>query len=102
MPRDQGTPERECGVIKKVSGPVVVADKIAGAAMYELVRVGDQNLIGEIIRLEGNTATIQCYEETSGLQVINKYAPITRSVALDVFICDTGGGWAPTLASSHK
>jgi len=37
--------------------------------MYELVRVGDQNLIGEIIRLEGDTATIQCYEETAGLQV---------------------------------
>mmetsp|Transcript_36083 Transcript_36083/g.92229 ORF Transcript_36083/g.92229 Transcript_36083/m.92229 type:complete len:616 (-) Transcript_36083:52-1899(-) len=69
MARDRETPERECGVIKKVSGPVVVADKIAGAAMYELVRVGDQNLIGEIIRLEGDTATIQCYEETAGLQV---------------------------------
>mmetsp|Transcript_24320 Transcript_24320/g.67617 ORF Transcript_24320/g.67617 Transcript_24320/m.67617 type:complete len:616 (-) Transcript_24320:156-2003(-) len=69
MGRDQETPEGAQGIIKKVSGPVVVADKIAGAAMYELVRVGDQNLIGEIIRLEGNTATIQCYEETAGLQV---------------------------------
>lgn len=69
MGRDQETPEASCGVIKKVSGPVVVADKIAGAAMYELVRVGELNLIGEIIRLEGETATIQCYEETAGLQV---------------------------------
>ena len=40
-----------------------------GAAMYELVRVGGDQLIGEIIRLEGETATIQCYEETSGLTV---------------------------------
>lgn len=37
---------------------------MTGAAMYELVRVGSQELVGEIIRLEGDTATIQCYEET--------------------------------------
>lgn len=43
----------------QVSGPVVVADGMAGAAMYELVRVGHDNLIGEIIRLEGDSATIQ-------------------------------------------
>jgi V-type H+-transporting ATPase subunit A len=48
---------------------VVVADDIFGASMYELVRVGAEQLIGEIIRLEGHTATIQVYEDTSGLQV---------------------------------
>ncbi len=42
-----------------MSGPVVVADNMGGAAMYELVRVGTDNLIGEIIRLEGDSATIQ-------------------------------------------
>lgn len=42
---------------------------MAGAAMYELVRVGHSNLVGEIIRLEDDKATIQVYEETSGLQV---------------------------------
>ena len=47
-----------------------------GAAMYELVRVGTDQLIGEIIRLEGETATIQCYEETSGLTVGD---PVMRS-----------------------
>ncbi|GJM90345.1 hypothetical protein PR202_ga06616 [Eleusine coracana subsp. coracana] len=52
-----------------VSGPVVVADGMGGAAMYELVRVGHDNLIGEIIRLEGDSATIQVYEETAGLMV---------------------------------
>lgn len=46
-------------MISQVSGPVVVADGMAGAAMYELVRVGHDNLIGEIIRLEGDSATIQ-------------------------------------------
>lgn len=45
--------------VRKVSGPVVVADNMAGAAMYELIRVGQDKLIGEIIRLEGSNATIQ-------------------------------------------
>ncbi|KAH0898172.1 hypothetical protein HID58_047740 [Brassica napus] len=61
--------ESEYGYVRKVSGPVVVADGMAGAAMYELVRVGHDNLIGEIIRLEGDSATIQVYEETAGLTV---------------------------------
>lgn len=61
--------ENMVGCIHKVSGPVVVADDIFGASMYELVRVGAEQLIGEIIRLEGHTATIQVYEDTSGLQV---------------------------------
>ena len=59
-----------------MSGPVVVADNMYGAAMYELVRVGGDQLIGEIIRLAGETATIQCYEETSGLTVGD---PVQRS-----------------------
>jgi V-type H+-transporting ATPase subunit A len=41
--------ESECGAVKKVSGPVVVADNMYGAAMYELVRVGGDALAGEII-----------------------------------------------------
>ncbi|KAG2487779.1 hypothetical protein HYH03_013623 [Edaphochlamys debaryana] len=64
-----GEKESDYGYIRKVSGPVVVADHMAGAAMYELVRVGADNLIGEIIRLEGDSATIQVYEETAGLCV---------------------------------
>ncbi|KEH28525.1 V-type proton ATPase catalytic subunit A [Medicago truncatula] len=61
--------ESEYGYVRKVSGPVVIADGMNGAAMYELVRVGNDNLIGEIIRLEGDSATIQVYEETAGLMV---------------------------------
>ncbi|GJT00805.1 V-type proton ATPase catalytic subunit A [Tanacetum coccineum] len=56
-------------LLYQVSGPVVIADGMGGAAMYELVRVGHDNLIGEIIRLEGDSATIQVYEETAGLMV---------------------------------
>ncbi len=43
---------------------MVTAEKMAGSAMYELVRVGHSELVGEIIRLEGDYATIQVYEET--------------------------------------
>lgn len=57
------------GIVLKVAGPLVIAEKMSGAAMYELVRVGRQKLVGEIIKLEADTASIQCYEETSGLTV---------------------------------
>ena len=46
----------------KVSGPLVVADNMSGTKMYEVVRVGKDRLVGEIIRLEGDTASIQVYE----------------------------------------
>lgn len=47
-----------------LSSTVVTACNMAGAAMYELVRVGHSELVGEIIRLEGDLATVQVYEET--------------------------------------
>ena len=52
-------PSSLCRYVRKVSGPVVVADNMGGSAMYELIRVGNDKLIGEIIRLEGDSATIQ-------------------------------------------
>ena len=51
--------ESDYGFIFSVSGPLVVADGMSGAAMYELVRVGHSKLVGEIIKLEGDTASIQ-------------------------------------------
>uniref|UniRef100_H2YWT9 H(+)-transporting two-sector ATPase n=1 Tax=Ciona savignyi TaxID=51511 RepID=H2YWT9_CIOSA len=57
------------GTVFGVSGPVVTAQHMSGAAMYELVRVGHSELVGEIIRLDGDRATIQVYEETSGVIV---------------------------------
>eukprot|EP00792_Barthelona_sp_PAP020_P005823 TRINITY_DN2813_c0_g1_i1.p1 TRINITY_DN2813_c0_g1~~TRINITY_DN2813_c0_g1_i1.p1 ORF type:complete len:621 (+),score=191.75 TRINITY_DN2813_c0_g1_i1:48-1865(+) len=57
------------GEIFSVSGPVVVADNLWGAGMHEVVKVGHDQLIGEIIKLTGASATIQVYEETSGLTV---------------------------------
>lgn len=55
------------GRIIKVSGPLVVAEGMADAKMYEVVRVSEKRLIGEIIELRGDRASIQVYEETTGL-----------------------------------
>ncbi|KAK7203319.1 vacuolar ATPase subunit A [Myxozyma melibiosi] len=57
------------GSVYSVSGPVVVAENMIGCAMYELVRVGHENLVGEVIRIEADKATIQVYEETAGVTV---------------------------------
>ncbi len=56
------------GKIIRVAGPVVVADGMKGSEMYEVVRVGEEGLVGEIIALSGDHATIQVYEETSGIK----------------------------------
>lgn len=56
------------GKIVWVSGPTVRADDMTGARMYEMVRVGEDRLVGEIIKLEGDIAFIQVYESTSGLK----------------------------------
>ena len=56
------------GKIERVAGPVVVASSMLGARMYELVKVGAAGLIGEIIRVQADTATIQVYEETTGIK----------------------------------
>ena len=55
------------GVIKKVAGPLVIAEGMRDANMFDVVRVSDQRLIGEIIEIHGDKASIQVYEETSGL-----------------------------------
>ncbi len=55
------------GKIVKVSGPLIVAENMSDSKMYDVVRVSDKKLIGEIIELRGDKASIQVYEETSGL-----------------------------------
>jgi len=52
------------GRIYKVAGPLVVGENMSGSKMYELVKIGWDKLVGEIIKLEGDTASIQCYEDT--------------------------------------
>lgn len=55
------------GVIKKVAGPLVIAEGMRDANMFDVVRVSEQRLIGEIIEIHGDKASVQVYEETSGL-----------------------------------
>ena len=57
------------GTIKKISGPLVVASGMKNANMFDVVRVSDERLIGEIIEMHEDRASIQVYEETSGLKV---------------------------------
>jgi len=56
------------GVVARVSGPVVIAEGLTDAKMYDVVRVGSLGLVGEIIRLVGGTATVQVYEDTTGIR----------------------------------
>ena len=55
------------GTITKVAGPLVIAEGMRDANMFDVVRVSSQRLIGEIIEMHGDKASIQVYEETSGL-----------------------------------
>ena len=69
------------GKIVKVSGPLIVAENMADSKLFDVVRVSDKKLIGEIIELRGDKASIQVYEETSGLgpgeEVVSTGAPLS-------------------------
>ncbi|EQB65073.1 MAG: hypothetical protein AMDU2_EPLC00012G0016 [Thermoplasmatales archaeon E-plasma] len=56
------------GVIIRVSGPVVIAEGIENQRMYDVVKVGQMGLVGEIIKISGNEATVQVYEDTTGIR----------------------------------
>jgi V/A-type H+/Na+-transporting ATPase subunit A len=72
------------GVITRISGPAVIAHGLAGARMYDIVRVGKEKLIGEIIRLDGETAFVQVYEDTSGLFVGEPVVSTEAPLALEL------------------
>jgi V/A-type H+-transporting ATPase subunit A len=73
--------ETKEGRIVKVAGPVVVAEGMAGARMYDVVHVGELNIIGEIVELHSDLASIQVYEETTGIgpgePVVDTEAPLS-------------------------
>lgn len=72
--------EKKHGTITKVAGPLVVAENIPGARMYDVARVSEKQLLGEIIEIHGNDSYIQVYEDTSGLgpgePVYSTYQPL--------------------------
>ena len=72
------------GKIENVAGPVIVGKDMLGSQMYELVKIGDVGLIGEIIRLEGDRATIQVYEETTGIKPGEKIERTGKPLSVDL------------------
>lgn len=79
------TPNAIAGFIAKISGPLVIAKGMAGACMFDVVRVGNAGLVGEIIELKDDTASVQVYEETSGLMpgepVVSTGEPLSVELA---------------------
>ena len=73
------------GRIIKVSGPLIVAENLADVEMYDVVKVSDKKLIGEVIELRGDKASVQVYEETGGLkvgdEVVSTGAPLSVELA---------------------
>ncbi|MDE1866103.1 MAG: V-type ATP synthase subunit A [Thaumarchaeota archaeon] len=72
------------GIISRISGPVVIASGLEGAQMFDVVRIGDMGLVGEIIRLEGNKATVQVYEDTTGLRPGEKVTNTKRPLSMQL------------------
>lgn len=72
------------GIIVKVSGPLVVAKGMEDANMFDVVKVSDKNLIGEIIEMNGDIASIQVYEETSGIGPGEKIIPTGMPLSVEL------------------
>ncbi|MEM0506726.1 MAG: V-type ATP synthase subunit A [Thermosphaera sp.] len=72
------------GVIYKVSGPLVVAENVKGVGVYEVVEVGEERLIGEVIGVEQDKAIIQVYEDTTGLKVGDPVYPTGQPLSAEL------------------
>ncbi|MGI0053589.1 MAG: V-type ATP synthase subunit A, partial [Thermoplasmata archaeon] len=72
------------GSVARVSGPVVVAEGLEDAKMYDVVRVGELGLVGEIIRLVGDTATVQVYEDTTGIRPGDKVESTGQALSVEL------------------
>ncbi len=72
------------GKITRVSGPVVIAEDLEDARMYDVVRVGDLELVGEIIKISSGKVTVQVYEDTSGIRPGEKIETTGRPLSVDL------------------
>lgn len=72
------------GKIHRIAGPFIIAKNMSGSRMYELVRVGEAGIIGEIIRLEGKNAAIQAYEETTGIKTGEKVEGTGKPLSVEL------------------
>ncbi|KAL7294549.1 hypothetical protein TKK_0012076 [Trichogramma kaykai] len=82
--RRSASRESDQGYVEGVSGPVVTARRMRACAMYELVRVGHSRMLGEVIRLEADRATVQVYEDTSGLAAGDPVERTGRPLAVEL------------------
>ena len=94
------------GKIIKIAGPVVVAEGMRGAQMYEVVKVGEEKLTGEIIQLHDDKAVIQVYEETSGIKpgepVVGTGAPLSVELGPGMLRAMYDGIQRPLTAIEEK
>ncbi|MGC9365888.1 MAG: V-type ATP synthase subunit A [bacterium] len=72
------------GVISKVAGPLVIAEKMHGSKMYDVVKVGELKLMGEIIELKQDRASIQVYEDTAGIGVGEPVYPTYQPLSVEL------------------
>ncbi|KQC04331.1 MAG: ATP synthase subunit A [Methanoculleus sp. SDB] len=72
------------GLISRITGPVVIAEHMQGAKMYDIVLVGNEQLNGEIIRLDADEAVIQVYEDTSGLTIGERVATTEQALSVEL------------------
>ncbi|HVN66711.1 MAG TPA: V-type ATP synthase subunit A [Methanomicrobiales archaeon] len=72
------------GVVARISGPVVMAHGMRGSKMYDVVKVGEEKLNGEIIRLDGDEAVVQVYEDTSGLKIGEKVGNTENPLSVEL------------------
>ena len=72
------------GRVFSISGPVIIAENMIGCAMYELCKVGHDTLVGEVIRIDADKATIQVYEETAGLTVGDPVARTGKPLSVEL------------------
>ncbi|MGA2874080.1 MAG: V-type ATP synthase subunit A [Nitrososphaerales archaeon] len=72
------------GKIIRVSGPVVTAQGLEGPKMFDVVRVGELGLVGEVIRLQGETATVQIYEDTTGIRPGDKVVNTGQALSVEL------------------
>jgi len=70
------------GKVIRINGPIVRATGLGGSGLYDVVEIGDKRLIGEIIRLERDTATIQVYEDNTGMRIGERAVSLERPLSV--------------------
>ncbi|UCD96769.1 MAG: V-type ATP synthase subunit A, partial [Candidatus Bathyarchaeota archaeon] len=75
---------RREGRVFRVAGPFIIAKEMSGSRMYELVKIGESGILGEVIRLDGETAAIQAHEETTGIRTGEKVESTGKPLSVEL------------------